>query len=47
VKPPAQIGETVSHLSILEKLGVGMGAVNNAEDTFPLLHHTESPVYSI
>jgi hypothetical protein len=33
VKPSTQIGETVSHLSILEKLGVGMGAVYKAEDT--------------
>jgi hypothetical protein len=43
VKPSTQIGETVSHLSILEKLGVGMGALYKAEDTPPLLRHTEIP----
>jgi hypothetical protein len=32
VNPSTEIGEPVSHLSILEKLRVGMGAVYKAED---------------
>jgi hypothetical protein len=37
MKSSTQIGETVSHLRILEKLDVGMGAVYKA----PALRHPE------
>jgi hypothetical protein len=41
MKSLTQIDETISHLRILEKLEVGMGAVYKAENTPPLLRHPE------